>query len=759
MWRILVALCISINGYSQTNTVKTYLSWFERTELDSVFASFKPGDYNLIEQKDSLNFHSRSFSRQSELGIPAKITISGNDTAVTLMLWENYGHTEQRNISAQLRALRFKQMDARLDGNYITTTFDNGIYIVEQRYQAVDHPENEGQIPLFQHRLFRKLGPYDQLNGQKQLFAKDKQGNSYLAYSETYQNGVLNGPRVGYFPSGKIRLEENYSNGRLAGKQKEYNENGTLIHTATYSYNWHYGPEQWFNNSGEVVRSVNWQRDIKTGQEIEKKDGKVVRLITYKNGIPHGKALLPIYGIQQDSLNDFPELLEELTYINGQKSGKFFRYIAATKDTFVSGSYLKNQYNGILRIYAQKKLQYLITYKEGKRHGDDLTFSNSLSNPVLLKRYFNDDKQDSLEILFVTQGEHLGDTAKIVTYKQGKKIGQELGFFFPTYSNSGDVDWIPYTLLSNYDSTGQNGFFQVNFPDSLHISGQFKNNFRDSIWSTTKYEKEKLTTIKMTYQMGQLNGPFEKKINESYNEIGQYLRDKKEGTWTISGDSTWTKRQSHESYKRIENYKNNQLFGLRQIYQNDILIQQDSMVSNTVISCLKPNPSGFIHYTLDSINNGSGYAYVSVSERKMDTLLYYTLGLIMDNSLQQNYLRDWVSWLENNPTEIIGNVRMETKDFICLLDNSFSLKNASLINYTIPPITQERITNQGVLIYYFENNEKAFSGTFYSSFEHCDYVIKNGYLNGWVIYYDNHKSPIKRVKYKKGLLKKQMNLR
>lgn len=752
MWRLLVLILFSLNLNAQTNSVRTYLSWFDKSSVDTVSAFFIQSKYSLVEKHDSNSVVTRKFEKIGENGIISKTTLIASDTAINYLVWDVYGHIEQRAFSAQLKSLHFKQLGARLDGNYITTTYDNGVFLVEQGYQAVDHPEEKGQIPLFQFRMYRKFGPYDDLNGIKLTYELDKSNRKYLACKANFQNGVLHGDRTLYFPSGNIQIEENYANGRLTGKRNEYNEAGQLIHSASYSYDWHYGPEKWYNTDGEVIHTVNWQRDVKTGQEIEKKQGKIVRLITYKKGIPNGKALLPIYALNQDSLNDIPEMLEDLTFINGLKNGRFFRFHTATKDTILSGNYLNNRYHGTLRLYSQHKLVISTTYNQGIKDGLELTFENSSNSTgnVMLKNYFKHGLKDSVELLFVTNGPHKGDTARIAFLKNGKYYGQERGKFYPSYNQHNELSWKPYAYFCKHDSIQLKQEFSVDYFDSLSIKGHYVNNLKTSNWEISKKASNKITTQKMVYKNGILDGPFEKTINTTYSESGVYLNDKKEGIWVIIGDSL-SQNSGNSALKIIANYKMGQLNGLRQFYDHELLLRQDSLVSNTLISSMTTNPNGFIAYVFDSINFDRGKAYFSVTERRLDTMIYYPIALFLTDE-NRNYLTDWHSWIVTNTSEITGDVIFETSEYHAFIDKEINLRKAYLIVYKTNHIHQYKTNKED--IWHFAMNKTPFTGELISTFDNCHYAIKSGVLHGWTTYFNDEKSPIKRSKFKNGKVKK-----
>lgn len=759
MWRILVLILVSANAQSQTNSLKNYIHWFDQQQTDSLVTMCLKTGYTLSGQKDSVNYHFRSFDSKTTEGIGRNYAFVTNDSALVFISWDHFGHVEQRTMEAQLQALRFKKQDTRMDGDFITTAFDNGSFIVEEQYQAVDIPGTNDQIAHFRYQLYRKHGAFDQRNGVKELYETDVKGKRFLAWKETMQNGLLNGPRIGYYPSGKIRLEENYVNGRLAGKQNEYTASGALSHSATYSYNWHYGPEKWFNQDGEVVRSVNWQRNVKTGQEVEKKNGKIVRLINYKQGVPNGKAILPVYGYYQDSLNDFPSMLEETNFVKGQKNGKFIHYRSDTKDTVLSGTYLNNQRHGTLRQYASGNLWFEYNYINGVMSGESFTYvtMGPSKGKVLMKQFRKNGLQDSTELLLVTEGINAGDTALIQTYKNGKIHGLSRASYYPEYGKDFAMNWIPYTRIAHYDEYGLTGDYLLDYPDSLHLEGEYRYNEKNGFWTEIRKINDRTDHSEINYKNGVLDGSFKRTIPGVYSEMGQYVNGLKEGAWKITGD---TLKQTELQTEM--NYHQGQLDGIRSYFVGDRCIQQDSLSKDQLIQTRFLNNNIQTTYRLDSVNVDQLKVSFKFQQQRHDTLISCKLELETFDVLNHKlFFKRWKEYFSPDvlPVELIlGPVTIETDSLLCYSNGMDFPQNIFLIKYKNSGITQEVITQDGVQHDYFSINDQPFSGTFYSAMKHCEYRVKNGLLYGWITYSDVNGKPVKRSRFKAGVLKKTETL-
>lgn len=732
------------------------MQWFDHQQTDSLVTMCQKNGYTLSGQKDSANYHFRSLLAQTSDGIARNYQFAANDSALMFISWDNFGHAEQGAMEAQLQTLRFKRLDARVDGNFITTTFDNGTFIVEQQYEAVEIPGTNKHASLFRHRLYRKFGPFDHLNGIKERYESDSNGNRFLAWKETVRNGVLDGPRTGYYPSGKIRLEEHYANGRLSGKQHEYTESGMLSHSVTYSYNWHYGPEKWYNKDGEVIRSVNWQRDLKTGQEIEKKNGKTVRLITYKQGVANGKAILPVYGYKQDSLNDFPEMLEETNFVKGQKNGPFIRYISDTKVTILAGTYVNNQLHGPIRMYGTDgNLWLLENYANGLKDGESFRYENSgdTKGIMLYKQHWKHGAQDSVQLVFVTTGEHAGDTAKIQYYQNNKPHGPSRGYYYPVYERNHAVTWFPYTQRANYNEYGLTGNYLLDYPDSLHVEGEYNLNNKQGLWTSVRKLQDHTDSTISNYERGALNGAFERRIGNRYSEKGHYVNGFREGSWETAGDTL-----EHSELQLKMNYRKGMLDGIRTYTIGGKCVREDSLSRDELVRVRFKNDSIQTTYQLTELNLEHQAAFFTFQLQGHDSLISCRLKVETYETLNYPvFFKHWIDYFSPDvlPQAFVwGPVTIETDSVIYTADRIASPRAISSIKYKQSGIVQEIETRNGAPYYYFSLNDQPFSGKLYSEMEHCEYQVKNGLLNGWILYSDTGGNPVKRSKFKAGICKK-----
>lgn len=108
-----------------------------------------------------------------------------------------------------------------------------------------------------------------------------------IEYTETYVNGVLNGPKTWYSYDGKVVLEENYKNDKIEGEQKAYYENGNIKSIVDYK-------------NGKIIKiealaqdgTILHQSDLSKGTGIWKyfwENGNILEEGSYKNWKKDGK--------------------------------------------------------------------------------------------------------------------------------------------------------------------------------------------------------------------------------------------------------------------------------------------------------------------------------------------------------------------------------------------------------------------------------------------------------------------------------------
>ncbi|WP_176838222.1 toxin-antitoxin system YwqK family antitoxin [Fusobacterium hominis] len=108
----------------------------------------------------------------------------------------------------------------------------------------------------------------------------------FIEYTETFKNGVLEGPKTWYSEEGNIVLQEYYKNNKIEGEQKAYYENGAIKSIVDYKNNRVLGITA-YAKDGKVLHQDNF----KNGTGVWKyfwENGKVLEEGHYKNWVKDG---------------------------------------------------------------------------------------------------------------------------------------------------------------------------------------------------------------------------------------------------------------------------------------------------------------------------------------------------------------------------------------------------------------------------------------------------------------------------------------
>ncbi len=108
----------------------------------------------------------------------------------------------------------------------------------------------------------------------------------FIEYTETFKNGVLEGPKTWYSEEGNIVLQEYYKNNKIEGDQKAYYENGAIKSIVDYKNNRVLGITA-YAKDGKVLHQDNF----KNGTGVWKyfwENGKVLEEGHYKNWVKDG---------------------------------------------------------------------------------------------------------------------------------------------------------------------------------------------------------------------------------------------------------------------------------------------------------------------------------------------------------------------------------------------------------------------------------------------------------------------------------------
>lgn len=724
-WFIILSFFVCQTALGQIQTLSNCLQWFEKADKASVKASFQNEDLKLLEEKDSLDLQLIHYSVvKTTYGAQPHAYIFFNDTAVEFLSFEIYNHNEYKNFISQLKTQGFKSLGADVNGNYITTVYDNNRFLLCQDYEALENPLGKGEIPYYRYRIYRKYGRFDELNGEKTVLLSEN-GISYVGIRENYKNGILSGERTFYYPDGTVKRKENYQAGRLNGLVSDYNETGKLTHSVTHSYHWKYGMEKWYDGEGKVVKTLQWQRDIPVGAEKYVINGKTIQGVSYKNGLKQGVAAIPVginwvdgFGVDRFAIPidlDWGQAeavtkikaLETVNFVNNIKTGKAAGISPFSSDTLYTCYYKNGVIDSVFTAYQ------LTSFEISDKNVPvaQTTFVNGLENG---KRTF-----------WIRSGQYKDSISYEENYVDGKLNGISTQF----YSRSIDPkrDWFPYYVKVNFANGVLSGPYSHYVDSNNYQYGTYLNGKPDGKMEYSERTDQHWVKTIEYYSEGARTGEWiTNSVYDSTVVTKHFSADKKHGF-----ETKVVKGKLAEERFFVEN-KLEQIKIFDQEYESCVLTIEHETEEKILITetLLKRDTTRFFTYQFPN----DAYS-------ESDTLLATIGADLMDSESLNPYLD--------------GNFSIETKEYKrtgVLLESS--VQGAMFVYYKKEGITEKIEDDLLVKYSYLTEHSQPYSGIFYSPYSGENISVKNGLRHGWCIQYDEFKNEISRTKYSQGIAKK-----
>lgn len=718
----------------QNSLLTTAISWFSKTERSTIDNYLKNYSYQFIGEKDSLDLHSLIYSVvKTENGTQPFMKLLLSDSALEFISVDTYGVQGQQTVVTGLKNGRFKSIGTAINGNFITTTYDNGTFLIHEDYEAVPNPLGKGEIAYFRYRIFRKYGKFDSMNGEKIQLAQEG-----LKIAENYKNGVLDGQRTIYFPDGTIKRTENYRAGRLNGIASDYNEQGKLIHSSTHSYHWKYGIEKWYNRDGKLVKSLQWQRDIPTGTEKQTFNGIPIGSVTYVKGVKQGPAKVPVYydpyikaNYPLDTLNDEPLAIEAVAYDKGLKSGKAVCTYFNEPDTMYTAYYKAGQLDSTFSRYGQNGILYTTTFLNGLEHGKRIFRipSGPLKDTIYRIENYQNGKlhghttqyyQKESDQLFTDPdpGIHLGKRSPGTTEIPG--------------------EWVKITRQENYTNGVRNGE-SVSRKDSRNYSIQnYVNGVLEGKQESSMELNGKWIKITGSYKNGIKTGEWiTENLTDNVVVTENYLNNQKQGTGTKTvKDRLTEKRFFHDGI----------LIHIKSFHENGDYTSFDSDETEA-------NDSVIVAYAKKSGDTTSliCYSFSRTEFPRKDTMLILLVDKIM------------AAPTENIASSGLQQFTTPTFHTAILLKNG-KMDGQQTIMHREANVMEKLQYKDGTLLSseyrQYENAKDTgpYSGVFFSDYSHEKIAVKDGLRHGWCVEYDKSGKETGRSKYVKGIVKKQRRL-
>ncbi|MGV3611321.1 MAG: hypothetical protein ACO1N0_10255 [Fluviicola sp.] len=713
MHRLLLFLFLfyGLISYGQNSLLNTAFTWFSKGDKTTIDAYLKGYNYQFISETDSISFHVVNYSLvKTENGTQPFVTALVRDTTLEFISLDTYGHKTDLSI---LKTGRFKSIGTDINGNFITTTYDNGAFLIHQDYEAIPNPLGKGEIAYFRYRILRKYGPFDKMNGEKIRIAANGE-----KISENYRNGLLDGQRTIYFPDGSIQRTENYRAGRLNGVASDYDPQGKIIHSSTHSYHWKYGMEKWYNKEGKAVKSLQWQRDVPTGTEKQTFNGKTVGSVSYIKGVKQGLAQIPIYydylmeaDYPLDTLNDAPLAIETVNYKDGLKSGKAVCTSFNERDTIYIAFYQVGKLDSIFNRYGQDGVLYTTNYLNGLEHGKRIYRipSGPLKDTVSRVENFKNGELDG----------------EVIEYY---KKGRENALTDPNDLATNSGQWIKAYQLKTYKNGVLNGPYSFWLDSLIYEHGTYVNGKLHGVQEGGIIIKDQYIQIKCEYHMNVRTGEWITKVfPDSIVIIDHFDNNKKHGTSITQRNGFITE----EAHYHLDTLKSIVFLKEKDNYQSfDMEVEEKTDTIWLVQTTKKGNETS--RYT---------YQFGIDAYSEIDTLI---------SSLRNSPEKGTLSMPEN----LTGDYRITTptyekygsyrngKDAAVLTIQHFQAEVSEKIDFQDHSRTA-----------YTTLSDKPYSGTFTSATTGEQISVKNGLRHGWCVEKNPSGKEI-RKKYKEGVLKK-----
>ena len=319
-------------------------------------------------------------------------------------------------------------------------------------------------------------GPYRKFKGDQDLVVTN------------YDNGVINGSYISYFPKsrGKLEIQEKgfFINGVLDGEYisyypKRYSSDPIVLKLKTvYRNGIPIGPYRSYHENGNLKEERSFKNELQDGITKKFSDkNQILSEETYKDGKLNGVSKFYFYKDPNGSFYSTGykgKLSHEYTYKNGVKDGPFKKNYSNYQKR-QEGNYSNGKLNGILKVYDGSNYE-LFNYVQGIKNG-------------IYEYYYEYRGKDYL----VKKGTYKNDllNGEFTEYKLGGSTGRRVSKKY-SYNDKGELNG-PFV---EYD---RDGFLIL---DSNYLNGKLQGSYK------TYYEGSKILSTSYIYENGLKNGPF-----------------------------------------------------------------------------------------------------------------------------------------------------------------------------------------------------------------------------------------------------------
>jgi len=396
--------------------------------------------------------------------------------------------------------------------------------------------------------------------------------NGQLIEKISYKEGLKDGKFTGYYPSGKVEYVKRYEEDKPMGKWKFVREDGTTKKIEVYETG--KKNEEWitYEKNGDVYYQF-WDMDSLVSEyaDLHYPNGQLIEKISYKNGQKNGKFTGYYENGQKKHIRTYKDDKLEGKFADYTESGQILRKQNYAND-LLDGSSKEWYLNGEVKVKT--------SYKAGKLDGGFMSY-DSLGRKVTKGEY--------------EMGLKAGDW--LTWYPSGKK--KERSSYFSGKANG------PYTL---WDEEGR-----------IIKEGEYSDDLKHGVWITFDPDLGGRQESYEYYDMGIAK----LKYFYKYYDNGNMMEEPAFTEYYRDGE--WRQLFDNERIQYLTTYSMGKKYGLyeewtikkelvqRGYYEYDLMsalwtyVRNDSVIKYEV-------------YDADSIIDGFVYEYYDNDKKKADAV-------------------------------------------------------------------------------------------------------------------------------------------
>lgn len=357
-------------------------------------------------------------------------------------------------------------------------------------------------------------------NGKPDSYWKSYYRNGTLKAEGNRLNYKLDGPWKFYSREGIISSEINYKEGLKDGPRKAYDE-GVLSKVDYFETDVQIGTTQYFYTDGKIKKEVPFDRGKENGQGFEyaQEDGRVITLLTFKNGSLLRKQNVNRYDEQKQrqglwmSFHKNQKVKVEGPYLNDLKNG-YWKYYTSEGDLIRVEKWVNGELQEGATEVAKVDIKREIYPKTGT-----LKFKGAFQNGQATGVHRNYDEEGNvISSTIYDQGITLFEG---IVDAEGLKQGPWKHFY-----RSGELK-----ASGSYKDDLKVGAWRYYFRDStVEQRGSYVQGKADGLWEW--FYEDGSVLREEEYAFGREDGP-----SVEYNDTGavvakgEYIDGFKEGQW------------------------------------------------------------------------------------------------------------------------------------------------------------------------------------------------------------------------------------